>query len=305
MDITIQTRLATLKKKHNILILAHNYQRPEIQDAADFVGDSLDLAIKATKSNADVIVFCGVSFMAEAAKILNPDKTVVLPDPTATCPMANMVSPTDLRTLKNKHPKAAVLAYINTNAEVKALADLCCTSANGVEMARSIKEQEIIFIPDKNLGHYIQQQVPEKTLILWPGYCHTHQDILPEDITKLKAAHPKAEVLVHPECRPEVIALADHAFSTNGMVSHAKTSQATEFIIGTEQGLCYRLQKENPGKCFYELSKAYCPNMKKITIEKLLNSMETLEPEVHVPDPIMHKAKIPLQRMMDLGRKTP
>jgi len=299
------TRITSLKKQKKILVLAHNYQPPEIQDAADFVGDSLDLAIKATKTDADIIVFCGVSFMAEAAKILNPNKTVILPDPTATCPMANMVTPTELRALKSKHPNAAVMAYINTNADVKALADICCTSANGVDVARSLTQKQIIFVPDKNLGAYIQTQVPEKTIILWPGYCHTHQDILPEDIKKLKTAHPKAEVLVHPECRPEVIALADHAFSTNGMVSHAKTSPATEFIIGTEQGLCYRLQKENPGKHFYPISKAYCPNMKKITIEKLINSMETLEPEVHLPDTIMHQARIPLQRMMDLGRKTP
>jgi len=300
-----RNRIATLKKQHNIVVLAHNYQPPEIQDAADFVGDSLDLAIKATKTTAETIVFCGVSFMAEAAKILNPDKTVILPDPTATCPMANMVTPTDLRLLIRKHPMAAVIAYINTNADVKALATICCTSANGVKIARSLTEHEIIFVPDKNLGAYIQQQVPDKNLILWPGYCHTHQDILPQDIQALKAAHPKAEVLVHPECRPEVIAIADHACSTNGIVTRAKASTATEFIIGTEQGLCYRLEKEIPNKKFYPIPKAFCPNMKKITIEKLINSMQTLAPEVHLPPQTMQQAKIPLQRMMDLGMSTP
>lgn len=300
-----RNRIATLKKQHNIVILAHNYQPPEIQDAADFVGDSLDLAIKATKTDAKVIVFCGVSFMAEAAKILNPDKTVILPDPTATCPMANMATPTDLRLLMKKYPKAAVVAYINTNADVKALATICCTSANGVTVVNSLKEKEIIFVPDKNLGAYIQQQVPDKKLILWPGYCHTHQDILPDDIRTLKAAHPKAEVLVHPECRPEVIALADHVCSTNGMVTRAKTSTATEFIIGTEQGLCYRLEKEIPNKKFYPIPKAFCPNMKKITIEKLIKSMETLEPEVHLSPQIMQQARQPLQRMMDLGMSRP
>ncbi len=297
-----QERIAALKKTHDTLVLAHNYQLPEIQDAADFVGDSLDLALKATKSEASTIVFCGVSFMAEAAKILNPEKTVILPDPSATCPMANMVDPDGLRALKKKHPKAAVMAYINTNAEIKALADVCCTSANGVKMARSLPQAEIIFVPDANLGDYIQRRVPEKRLITWPGYCRTHQDILVEDINALRQAHPDAEVLVHPECRPEVVAVADHALSTNGMVEHAKSSSKTAFIIGTEKGLVYRLSKEMPAKTFYPVGKALCPNMKKITIEKLLKSMETSEPEVCVPEPIMRKAKVPLERMMQLGR---
>ena len=303
MDATTLSRIATLKKEHNIVILAHNYQRPEIQDAADFVGDSLDLAIKATKTTANVIIFCGVTFMAEAAKILNPDKTVIIPDPTSTCPMANMVNPTDLRLLKKKHPKAAVMAYINTNADVKVLADICCTSANGVDVARSLTQQEIIFVPDKNLGTYIQQQVPEKNMILWPGSCSTHVHILADDIRALQQQHPHALTLVHPECNPDVIALADYATSTNGMVTYAKDSPATEFIIGTEQGLCHRLKKEIPNKTFYPLPKALCPNMKKTTIENLINSMETLEPEIELPETIMQQARIPLQRMMNLGRK--
>lgn len=302
MDSTHQ-RIADLKQQKNVVILAHNYQRPEIQDVADFVGDSLDLAQKATKTDADVIIFCGVSFMAEAAKILNPDKTVIIPDLTATCPMANMVSPTDLRLKKKQYPHAAVMAYINTNAEVKALADICCTSANGVQVAQSLPNKDIIFVPDENLGTYIQQQLPDRHFILWSGRCNTHHLILPEDIVKLKKLHPHAETLVHPECRPDVVRLADHAFSTNGMVTYAKEAATTEFIIGTEQGLCYRLRKEIPGKTFYELPKALCPNMKKTTIENLINSMETLEPEIQLPDDIMRQAKIPLQRMMDLGRK--
>jgi quinolinate synthase len=300
MGKTLQQQIKDYQQKHHAVILAHNYQNPEIQDIADFIGDSLDLSIKATKTDAEVIVFCGVDFMAESAKILNPEKTVILADKTANCPMAEMVDAESLGELMKAHPDADVVAYINTTAEVKALADICCTSANGVNIVKSRKAKKIIFVPDRNLGLFIQKQVPEKEMILWPGICSTHHNIRKEDILALKKKHPKAEILVHPECQPEVIAIADHAFSTNGMVSHVKTSPTKEFIIGTEKGLCYRLEKENPGKTFIPIPSAICPNMKKTTLEKVLKSLMTLEPKIELSDDIMQKARVPLQRMMDV-----
>lgn len=302
MDKEIEARIKELKKKHNAIVLAHNYQIPEVQDIADFLGDSLDLAMKASKTDAKNIVFCGVDFMAQSAKILNPDKNVIIPDIEAECPMAHMVDTDDLNKLKNDHPDAEVVAYINTTAETKTLSDICCTSANGEKIVKSLSSKKVIFIPDRNLGLYVQRFVPEKEMILWPGICPTHHKIRKEEILKLKEKHPDAEILVHPECRPEVIDISDHAFSTNGMVNHAKNSDAKEFIIGTEKELCYRLKNENPGKTFYPLKTAICPNMKKITLEKVLNSLKTLEPKIQLPDEIMKKAKQPLQRMMEVGR---
>lgn len=302
MDINTVEKVKKLKKKHNTLILVHNYQRSEIQDIADFLGDSLDLAKKATKTNADNIVFCGVDFMAEAAKILNPGKNVIIPDKDAKCPMAGMVDPNELKKLKRENPDAEVMAYINTTAEVKALSDVCCTSSNGGKVVKTLSSKKVIFVPDRNLGAYIDKQVPEKELIIWPGFCHTHNNITKEQIQKLKKKHPDAEVLVHPECRPKVIDIADHAFSTNGMVNHAKKSDVKEFIIGTEKDICYRLKNENPDKNFYPIETAVCTDMKKITLEKVLKSLETLEPKVSLPDNLMKKAYKPLKRMMDIGR---
>ena len=302
MDKEIRTHIRDLKKKHNAIILAHNYQIPEVQDIADLVGDSLDLAKKATKTDAKNIIFCGVGFMAESAKILNPDKNVIIPDINAKCPMAQMVDPEKLEQLKKEHPDAEVVAYINTTAEIKALSDICCTSSNGEKVVKSLSAEKIIFVPDRNLGAYVQRFVPDKEMILWPGMCPTHHKIRKEQIMKLKNKHPNAEILVHPECRPEIIDIADHAFSTNGMVNYAKKSDAEEFIIGTEKDLCYRLKKEIPDKTFYPLKSAVCPNMKKNNLEKVLNSLETLEPKIRLSDEIMKKAKKPLQRMMDVGR---
>lgn len=302
MDKETATKIKELKKRNNILILAHNYQIPEVQDIADFLGDSLDLAMKATKTDAENIIFCGVDFMAESAQILNPDKTVIIPDIEAKCPMANMVDINDLKKLKNNHPDAEVVAYINTTATTKILTDICCTSANGVKVVKNTSSKKVIFIPDRNLGAYIQRFVIDKEMIIWPGICPTHHRIRKEEILNLKEKHPDAEILVHPECRPEIIDIANHALSTNGMVNHAKKSDSKEFIIGTEKELCYRLTKENPNKNFYPIKTAICPNMKKITLEKVLNSLETLEPKIKLPDEIMKKAKKPLQRMMEVGR---
>ncbi|MGC9307799.1 MAG: quinolinate synthase NadA [Thermoplasmatota archaeon] len=294
--------LRHLKEKHNAVILAHNYQRPEVQDTADYLGDSLSLAMQATKVDADVIVFCGVDFMAETAKILNPDKTVVHPESEARCPMAAMVDVDGLQALKNKHPEAAVVSYVNTTAQVKAASDICCTSSNAVKVIKNLPERDIIFVPDENLGRYVQRFLPDKDLLLWPGVCPTHDKITPGDITALQREHPHSETMVHPECRPEVVDLADHVLSTGGMVSHAIESGGSEFIVGTEKELCYRLSNEAPDKHFYSIEKARCPNMKKITLEKVLKSMDTLTPTVSLSERVMTEARHPLQRMMDVGR---
>jgi len=298
----ILSEIEILKKEHNAIILAHNYQIPEVQDVADLLGDSLDLAKKAKKTDAENIIFCGVDFMAESAKILNPNKTVIIPDKNAHCPMAAMVKKEDLIKIKNKNPDAKVVAYINTTADIKAISDICCTSSNGVKVVKSLSSKKIIFIPDQNLGAYVKRFLPEKEMIIWPGYCATHHNIHKEHINKLKQKHPEAEVLVHPECRPEIIDLADHAFSTNGMVNYAKKTDTKEFIIGTEKDICYRLKNENPDKQFYPIKSAICQNMKKINLEKILNSLKNLEPKIELSDEIMKNAKKPLQKMMDIGR---
>jgi len=299
---TIIKKIDDLRHEKNAVILAHNYQIPDIQDLADFVGDSLDLALKATKTDAEHIVFCGVDFMAESAKILNPEKNVIHPDPEAKCPMAAMVEVESLGWLKKDHPDAEVVSYINTTSDIKAISDICCTSANGAKVVKNCTSKEVIFVPDSNLGQYVQRFVKDKKMILWPGVCPTHHKISENEILELKKQHPKAEILVHPECQPDIIDIANHAFSTNGMVKYAHESDTSEFIIGTEKDLCYRLKKEKPEKTFYPIKNAVCPNMKKITLEKVLNSLETLEPKIKLSNDIMKKAKMPLQRMMDIGR---
>lgn len=298
----IEKRIIELKHKHNAIILAHNYQSPDIQDIADFLGDSLGLAVKASETNAKVIVFCGVNFMAESAKILNPDKIVIHPDKNALCPMAAMVDVESLGWFIKKNPKAEVVSYVNTTADVKAKTDVCCTSSNAIKVIKSVKAKDIIFIPDTNLGFYVKRFIKNKNLILWPGICPTHHKISKEDILEIKRVHQEAEIIVHPECRPEVIDIADHVFSTEGMVNYVEKSHSKEYIIGTEKELCYRLKKLNPHKIFYPLKSALCPNMKKITLEKVLKSMESLEPTVELSKDILKKARLPLQRMMEIGR---
>jgi len=293
-------KLERLKKKRNAVILAHNYQRPEVQDVADFVGDSLALAMKARETDADVIVFCGVDFMAESAKIVNPDKIVLHPDMGAKCPMAAMVDADELLAFK-KERGMNVVSYVNTSAEVKAVSDICCTSANAVKVVKSMKNG-VIFVPDSNLGRYVKRFVSDKDILLWPGFCPTHESIGKEDILKLEKMYPDAEIMVHPECSPEVIDIADKVASTEGMVRYARGSGAREFIVATEKDLCYRLKKEMPEKEFYYIEHAVCPTMKKITLDKVIRSLEKMGPELIIDKEILRKAREPLEKMMEIGR---
>lgn len=294
-------QIQKLKKERNAIILAHNYQLPEVQDIADYRGDSLELSRIAAKADAKVIVFCGVHFMAETASILSPDKIVIMPDKNAGCPMANMISASDLRELKNRHPKAAVVAYVNTSAEVKAEVDICCTSTNAAAVVSSFKyAEEIIFVPDKYLADFVSKRTGRR-LITWDGYCPTHVKILPEDIIRSIRQHPRAKVIVHPECTPEVIALADEALSTGKTCEYVKKSEVKEFVIGTEMGLVYRLQQDNPGKKFYPASElAVCPNMKRTNLEKVLWSLEEMKDEVTVPEGIRKAAKKAIDAMLSI-----
>ncbi len=297
-DSSIIAEIRNLAKKRNAVILSHNYQLGEVQDIADYLGDSLELSQKAAKTKADVIVFCGVHFMAETASILSPDKVVLIPDKEAGCPMANMISAERLRSLKAKHPKATIVSYVNSTAGVKAESDICCTSANAVKVVKSVEAKDIIFVPDKYLATYVAGKV-KKNIIPWNGFCPTHIKILPEHVMKQKELHPGAEIIVHPECTPPVIAMADKVLSTGGMCKFAKKSDFSEIIIGTEIGLLHRLRKENPEKQFYPASdKAVCPNMKKINVEKILWTLQDMKPEVKVTEDIRIKSKKALDRML-------
>ncbi len=292
-------KIEALKADANAIILAHNYQRDEVQDLADYTGDSLGLSIRAAQTDADVIIFCGVRFMAETASILCPEKTVLMPDPDAGCPMADMITALQLRELKAQHPGAVVVTYVNSSAEVKAETDVCCTSSNAVKVVQSLKDaKEIIFVPDQYLGAYVAKQTGRE-MILWQGYCPTHMRITPEHIQRQKAAHPAAEVIVHPECTQPVVALADYALSTEGICRRAHESGAKEFIIGTELGVMYSLKNENPGKIFYPATEfALCPNMKKTTLEKILWCLEGMKNEVRVPEDVRVRARRAVDRMI-------
>jgi quinolinate synthase len=295
-------RIQQLKKEKNAIILAHNYQRGDVQDVADFVGDSFGLSQKAVSSNAKIIVFCGVDFMAESAAVLNPDKTVLMPETSAQCPMAAMITPESLKLEKEKYPNAAVVCYVNTPASVKAQSDICCTSANAVKVVNALPEDEIIFVPDRNLALYVADHT-EKKIIPWNGYCPTHHLILPGDVLLEIEEHPHAEILVHPECRPDVVALADQVLSTAGMIKYAKQSTSNEFIIATELGLLHRLQKENPGKTFIPATNfAVCPNMKMNTLGSIIRALENNEHIITIPEDIRLKAKRALDRMLEAGR---
>lgn len=294
--------ITQLKQKRNAVILAHNYQRAEVQEVADFVGDSLGLALEVSNINADVIVFCGVDFMAESAKILNPDKIILHPEPRAKCPMAAMCEAKDLVEFRARNPDAKIVGYVNTTASCKAQMDLCCTSSNAIKVVESTLGKDILFVPDENLGKYIKRFVSDKNVILWPGYCPTHHAIIPEDITHIKKEHPEALVIVHPECRPEVIDLADAVRSTDGMIKFVRDSRANEFIIGTEVGLIHRLKRENPDKSFYGIPSAVCPSMKMITLSTIRQALETLSPRIELDKKLIEMARVPLERMTRVGR---
>lgn len=294
-------RINKLRKERQAIIVAHNYQRSEVQDIADFVGDSLGLSQQAAKTDAKVIVFCGVHFMAETAAIIAPDKTVLIPDENAGCPLANMVTVKQLNKMKEKYPGAVIVTYINSSAAIKAESNYCCTSSNAVKVVNAIpKDKPIIFIPDQSLGDYAANQTNRK-LILWKGYCPTHHRILGKDIMAGKQKYPHAEVVVHLECTTDVIELADKVVSTSGILKYCKESDAKEFIIGTEIGILHRLKKENPAKTFIETSKlADCPNMKLNTLEKILWSLEDMEYRVTVKQDIAQKALRSIQRMLEI-----
>ena len=294
-DLPLAERVLKLKQERNAVILVHNYQLGEVQDIADFVGDSLELSQNAAKTKADVIVFCGVHFMAETAAILCPEMTVLLPDKHAGCPMADMITAEQLRQKKKELPDATVVCYVNSSAEVKAESDICCTSAN---VTKSLDNDEVLFIPDQYLGHYVSTRT-DKKIHLWPGYCPTHTRIQPTDINRLRQEYPQAKVVVHPECRPEVIDLADEVLSTGGLIRYARRDDVNEIIVGTELGIIHRLKKENPGKKFIPVSEqAVCPNMKLITLEKVLWALEEMAPVVKVPEEIRLKAKAAVDKML-------
>jgi quinolinate synthase len=293
--------IAKLKKERKALILVHNYQLPEVQDIADLTGDSLGLSRAAANTDSEVIVFCGVHFMAETASILCPDKKVLIPDPESGCPMADMINAAELKELKEKHKDAVVVTYVNSSAEVKAESDYCCTSANSVKVVEKIVNKKIIFVPDKYLGAYTAEKTG-RDLILWHGYCPTHVKILPEDIQRKKKEHPGCLVMVHPECTREVCKLADEVASTEGFLRFSKNSGSNGFIVGTEIGMIHRLKKEVPSKNFYPASDiADCPNMKKNTLEKVLWALEEMKHQVEVSPKIRLKAKKAIDRMIEIA----
>jgi quinolinate synthase len=297
---SLRQEIRRLKEERNAILLVHNYQPPEIQDIADLTGDSLELSRAAAKMTGDVIVFCGVDFMAETAAILSPDKTVLLPAEDACCPMAQMISADELREAKERYPDAAVVCYVNTTAEVKAESDICCTSSNAVKVVNSLEQETVIFVPDRNLGRYVQR-FTSKTVLPWEGFCIVHDRITPGHIREAKQLHPEAVVLVHPECRPEVIDLADHVASTSGIIREVCTSGKQEFIIGTETGILHRLNRDCPGRQCYPLSPAaVCRNMKKTDLAKGRDSLKTLRPRITVPRDIADRARGAIERMLAL-----
>ena len=303
MSDVVKQQIKDLLKKHNAVLLAHNYMRDEVQEIADITGDSLALSIEASKTDADVIVFCGVHFMAESAAILSPNKKVLLPRLDAGCPMADMVTAGELELLKSKHPGVPVVTYVNSSAEVKAHSDICCTSANALKVVRSLPENELIFVPDRNLGRWVAKFVPEKKFIFWEGFCPTHERMTVAAVQQKKAEHTDALFICHPESALEVSALADHVCSTSGMYDYCRTSPAEKFIIGTEAGILYKLRQENPDKEFILASPAlFCPNMKLTSLEDVFASLQTLTPVISVPEETRLKAKGALDRMLAIPR---
>lgn len=295
----LNQKISKLKNEKNAIILAHNYQIEAVQLAADFIGDSLDLSRKAVGLSQAMIVFAGVKFMAETAKILAPEKKVLLPRLDAGCPMADMITVDELREMKDSHPGAMVVTYVNSSVEIKAESDVCCTSANAIRVVENLPAKEIIFIPDQNLGSYVQKFVPAKKVILFEGFCYVHHRIKKEEITAMRVRYPHAKVIVHPEVRPEVIAGADEVLSTSGMLNYVKKSPLKEFIIATEQGLLQRMKRENPGKYFFPaLSQKICSNMKRTALKDIYDSLLEEKYEIEIDPAISEKAGRALQEML-------
>ena len=291
-----------LKQERDATIVAHNYQIDDVQELADIIGDSFALSKYCASSPQDIIVFCGVHFMAESAKILSPEKIVLLPEINAGCPMADMVDVGGLRAMKHNHPGAAVICYINTSAAVKAECDICCTSSNAVKVIQSMASKEIIFVPDKNLGDYIAKKVPEKRMTIWNGFCVTHHRVTAKEVKQVQKAHPDAFILVHPECKPEVVELADFVGSTKQIIDFATASHEKKFIIGTEMGVLYRLKKDNPEKTFYLLSPGLiCPNMKKTNLESVYHALKEIRYKIEMSEEIIAKARLTLERMLKVS----
>lgn len=298
---SIEEQILELKEERGAVIIAHNYQLDEVQAIADFTGDSLELSRKTATLPNEVIVFCGVHFMAETAAILSPEKTILIPDPNAGCPMADMVTADKVRALKAGHPGAKVVCYVNSSAKVKAESDICCTSSNAVKVCESLGDSDIIFVPDRNLGSFVAEKLG-KEFILYNGFCPTHERIRDVDVKAMKEKYPEAIVMAHPECSKPVRDLADELLSTGQMCHYAQASDKTEFIVATELGINYRLRNENPGKMFYPVNpdRAVCPNMKKITLEKILWSLQDMKHRVTVPEAIAKKAAGSIQRMLEI-----
>jgi quinolinate synthase len=297
----LKTKISALKKENNAVILAHNYQKGSVQDVADIVGDSLELARAAASRKEDIIIFCGVDFMAETSAILSPEKTVILPAGDACCPMAEMVTAGEIKSARSRYPDAAVVCYVNTTAGVKAESDICCTSANAVKVVNSLPNDRILFVPDRNLASYVSR-FTKKDVLPWQGFCIVHDLISAEDLIRAKMMHPGAEVLVHPECRPEVIDLADGVYSTSGMIRHVCSGAGDAFIIGTETGILYRMTRECPGKACYPLNpRAVCVNMKKTGLTEVIQALTTLSPRVTVPEDIADRARVSIERMLEVG----
>jgi quinolinate synthase len=298
----LHQHIRDLASERGAVILAHNYQRAEVQDVADFVGDSLGLSRTAAATDKPVIVFAGVHFMAETAKILAPDKTVIMPEARAGCPMADMITAEQLVAWKAQHPGVPVVTYVNSSAAVKALTDICCTSANAVEVVRSLGVEKVLFAPDRNLGSWVAEQVPEVEIVTWQGFCPTHERITPKAVMDAIDAHPEAEVMAHPENRPEVLALADAVLSTSQMLEYAKRSPSLEFIVATEEGLLHGLEKAAPGKRFFTPSPSpVCPNMKLTTLEKVRDCLRDMAPVIEVPEDVRVAALAAVQRMVAIG----
>ena len=304
MEEEIKQQIAALKKEKDAVILAHYYVDGPVQEIADFVGDSYYLAKKATTVSERVIIFCGVSFMGESAKILNPDKKVVMADETADCPMAHMVDVDRIKEVRQQYPDVAVVCYVNSTAEIKAASDVCVTSSNAIKIVKNLPNHDIFFIPDNNLGRYVAKQLPDKHFIFNDGFCHVHKSIHREDVLKAKEVHPEALVLAHPECTEDTLELADFIGSTSQIIDYVTESPEKVFIICTEMGIFYELMQKNPEKKFYSVGhRQFCPNMKKVRLESVLSALQNLAPEVELEEEMRNAAKLPLERMLELAAK--